>query len=132
MVVEVPTIMVVIHSAMLRRAVPVGCPRGDVCMLAQLEGHGSAIRFRRMMTLIIGASSRIFGMQADTCSTRLLHAVLHQVMGTLVCIVYLLSPYFSVLLPKYIENSDVRDTLISIKASKMLRMLLTQTKTLGQ
>ena len=38
--------------------------------------------------------------------------MLYQVMGTLVCIVYLLSPYFSVLLPKYIENSDVRDILI--------------------
>ena len=81
-------------------------------MLAQLERNGSAIRFRRVMTLIVGASSCIFRVQTVTCPTRLLHAVLHQVMGTLVCIVYLLSPYFSVLLPKYIENSDVRDILI--------------------
>ena len=55
-------VAMVIYSAMLRRAVPVGRPWGDVCMLAELEGYSSAIRFRRVMTLIVGASSCIFRM----------------------------------------------------------------------
>ena len=105
-VLMVKVAVVMVHTAMLRRTVPVGRSWGDVGLLTQLEGYGSAVGFRRMMTLIIRASSHVLRVQAVSCPTRLLlHAVLHQVVGTLVCIVYLLSPYFHVLLPIEIKHN---------------------------